>query len=75
MRLLRWLTMRIAMKVTTNTTCIMALLHQCFERNSRTGGSISLPGSFRGSAIPAIYSGNSQEPGHEMFIKMEKLSC
>ena len=53
----------------------MALLHQCFERNSRTGDSISLPGSFRGSAIPAIYSGNSQEPGHEMFIKMEKLSC
>ena len=53
----------------------MALLHQCLERNSSTGGSISLPGSFLGSAMPAMYSGNSHEPGQEMFIRIEKLSC
>ena len=63
------------LRIKISTTCIIALLHQCLERNSITGGSINLPGSFLGSAMPAMYSGNSHEPGQEMFIRMEKLSC
>merc|ERR1740137_105371 len=55
-------------------SCIIALLHQCFDPQS-CNTSTTRPGSLLAFAILAMWSGSSQDPGQEMFIRIEKLSC